>query len=73
MALSMGLVAIVKLWALDICYWHMRRNRTKKSLYDLLPCFVLTRMVPTITFRKVVHPKTTPAQARLTVEFSQDI
>jgi len=30
-------------------------------------------MVPTVTFRKVIHPETTPAQARLTVEFSQDL
>ena len=44
-----------------------------KSPHDLFSCFVLTRMVPTVTSPKVTHPETTPVQAYLTVEFSQDV
>jgi len=38
---------------LKTCY------RPYKSPHDLLPCFVLTRIVPTIISRKITHPETT--------------
>lgn len=40
--------------------------------HHIIPCFLLTCTVPTITFRKVTHPKIAPAQGPLTMKFSQD-
>lgn len=47
--------------------------RSYKLPHDLSLCFVLTHMVPTITFQKHTHSEIIGAQTRLTVEFSNDV
>ncbi|PNX80243.1 hypothetical protein L195_g036240, partial [Trifolium pratense] len=55
------------------CYmptsFHLDDRLTPQPNTSLLACFVLTRTLSGKIFQKVTHPKTTPSQARLTVEF----
>jgi len=49
----------------------MPRPRSFKDLlpHDIFSCFILTRIVPTIIYRKVTHHKTIPVQTLITVKF----